>query len=62
MSLSCKGVLLLTDVYGAMSDDTTALAEKIAFECQPIVVMIPDLFRGNPFQSGMASDRFLIES
>jgi dienelactone hydrolase len=44
-----KGVLLLTDVYGAFTADTTALAEKIAFECQPVVVMIPDLFRGDPW-------------
>ena len=44
-----QGVLLLTDVYGAFADDTTVLAETIAFECQPVVVMIPDLFRGNPW-------------
>lgn len=43
------GVLLLSDVYGAFNADTTALAEKIAFECQPVIVMIPDLFRGNPW-------------
>ena len=43
------GVLLLSDVHGAFSADTTALAEKIAFECQPVVVMIPDLFRGDPW-------------
>jgi hypothetical protein len=40
-----QGVLLLSDVYGAFSDDMLALAEKIAFECQPVVVMVPDLFR-----------------
>jgi len=44
-----QGVLLLTDVYGAFNEDTTVLAETIAFECQPVVVMIPDLFRGNPW-------------
>ncbi|KAL7581026.1 hypothetical protein ACA910_005832 [Epithemia clementina (nom. ined.)] len=44
-----QGVLLLSDVYGAFSDDTRALAEKIAFECQPVVVMVPDLFRGQPW-------------
>lgn len=44
-----QGVLLLTDVYGAFLADTTALAEKIAFECQPVIVMIPDLFRGSPW-------------
>ena len=26
------------------------LAEKIAFECQPVVVFAPDLFRGNPWK------------
>lgn len=44
-----QGVLLLTDVYGAFADDMTVLAETIAFECQPVVVMIPDLFRGHPW-------------
>jgi dienelactone hydrolase len=44
-----QGVLLLSDVYGAFSRDVTALAEKIAFECQPVVVMVPDLFRGRPW-------------
>jgi len=40
-----QGVLLLPDVYGAFSPDIETLAEKIAFECQPVVVMTPDLFR-----------------
>jgi dienelactone hydrolase len=44
-----QGVLLLSDVYGAFTDDTRALAEKIAFECQPVVVMVPDVFRGEPW-------------
>lgn len=44
-----QGVLLLTDVYGAFTDDNKALAEKIAFECQPVIVMVPDLFQGNPW-------------
>jgi len=39
------GVLLLSDVYGAYTEDTKALAEKIAFESQPVVVMVPDVFR-----------------
>lgn len=43
------GVLLLSDVYGAFTEDTKTLAAKIAFECQPIVVMVPDLFNGNPW-------------
>ena len=44
-----QGVLLLSDVYGAFSDNTQALADKIAFECQPVVVMVPDMFRGKPW-------------
>mmetsp|Transcript_43990 Transcript_43990/g.106085 ORF Transcript_43990/g.106085 Transcript_43990/m.106085 type:complete len:715 (-) Transcript_43990:49-2193(-) len=45
-----QGVLLLSDVYGAYTEDTKMLAEKIAFECQPVVVMVPDLFRGKPWK------------
>lgn len=45
-----KGVLLLSDVMGPFNDDTKVLCEKIAFECQPVVVFAPDLFRGNPWQ------------
>jgi dienelactone hydrolase len=45
-----QGVLLLSDVHGPFSDDMRALAEKIAFECQPVVVMSPDLFRGFPWE------------
>lgn len=45
-----QGVLLLSDVYGPFSNHTKALAEKIAFECQPVVVMVPDLFRGYPWE------------
>ena len=44
-----EGVLLLSDVYGMSNNDTRALAEKIAFECQPVVVMVPDLFHGKPW-------------
>lgn len=44
-----QGVLLLSDVFGAFTDDTRALAEKIAFECQPCVVMVPDLFQSDPW-------------
>lgn len=44
-----QGVLLLSDVYGAFSEDTRSLAGKIAFECQPVVVMVPDLFHGDPW-------------
>ncbi len=45
-----KGVLLLSDVHGPFTSDTKMLAEKIAFECQPVVVFAPDLFRGNPWK------------
>lgn len=44
-----KGVLLLSDIYGPFNEDTKMLAEKIAFECQPVVVFAPDLFRGSPW-------------
>ena len=50
-----KGVLLLTDVCGPFTTHTTALAEKIAFECQPAIVMVPDLFRGDPW-TGKSTD------
>ena len=50
-----QGLLLLSDVYGAFNDDTRALAEKIAFECQPVVVMVPDLFRGLPWTGATTS-------
>eukprot|EP00560_Eucampia_antarctica_P006235 CAMPEP_0197827384 /NCGR_PEP_ID=MMETSP1437-20131217/4171_1 /TAXON_ID=49252 ORGANISM="Eucampia antarctica, Strain CCMP1452" /NCGR_SAMPLE_ID=MMETSP1437 /ASSEMBLY_ACC=CAM_ASM_001096 /LENGTH=760 /DNA_ID=CAMNT_0043428213 /DNA_START=94 /DNA_END=2376 /DNA_ORIENTATION=- len=45
-----QGVLFLPDVYGPFTEDTKMLADKIAFECQPLVVMVPDLFRGNPWE------------
>lgn len=53
-----QGVLLLSDVYGAFTDDTKTLAEKIAFECQPVVVMVPDLFRGNPWKEDPTTPGF----
>ena len=43
------GVLLLSDVRGPFIDNNRALANKIAFECHPFVVMCPDLFRGTPW-------------
>ena len=49
-ALEVQGVLLLSDVDGPFTNDTRALAEKIAFECQPVVVMAPDVFRGNPWK------------
>jgi dienelactone hydrolase len=52
-----QGVLLLSDVSG-ISDDMKALAEKIAFECQPIVVMVPDLFRGKPWKEDLTTPGF----
>ncbi|KAL3766814.1 hypothetical protein ACHAW5_009706 [Stephanodiscus triporus] len=48
-SAEVQGVLLLSDVYGPFTDNTEALADKIAFECQPVVVLAPDLFRGKPW-------------
>ena len=53
-----QGVLLLSDVHGAFGEDTKALAEKIAFECQPVVVMIPDLFRGKPWKEDPSTPGF----
>ena len=53
-----QGVLLLSDVHGAFEEDTKALAEKIAFECQPVVVMIPDLFRGNQWKEDPSTPGF----
>ena len=48
-SSEVQGVLLLSDVFGPFTDNTQALADKIAFECQPVVVLVPDLFRGKPW-------------
>jgi dienelactone hydrolase len=44
------GIVLLPDGYNDdrpfdASDDIIALAETIAFECQPVIVMVPDIFR-----------------
>jgi dienelactone hydrolase len=44
-----QGVLLLSDVAGPFTQYTQTLADKIAFECQPVVVLVPDLFRGKPW-------------
>ena len=49
-SQEVQGVLLLSDVYGPFADHTKALADKIAFECQPLVVFVPDVFRGDPWK------------
>jgi dienelactone hydrolase len=43
-----KGILFLSDAFGYGDDETRELAAKIAYECQPCVVMVPDLFRGKP--------------
>ncbi|KAL3788888.1 hypothetical protein HJC23_002642 [Cyclotella cryptica] len=48
-SSEVQGVLLLSDVYGPFTENTRALADKIAFECQPVVVLAPDMFRGKPW-------------
>jgi dienelactone hydrolase len=55
-SSEVQGVLLLSDVYGPFTDDTQALADKIAFECQPVVVLVPDLFRGKPWTTDPVVD------
>jgi dienelactone hydrolase len=41
-----EGILLLC-TEGFMKEDTVALCEKIAFECQPCVVMVPDVFQSD---------------
>eukprot|EP00816_Leptocylindrus_hargravesii_P007062 CAMPEP_0196823436 /NCGR_PEP_ID=MMETSP1362-20130617/87386_1 /TAXON_ID=163516 /ORGANISM="Leptocylindrus danicus, Strain CCMP1856" /LENGTH=553 /DNA_ID=CAMNT_0042203295 /DNA_START=130 /DNA_END=1791 /DNA_ORIENTATION=- len=51
-SLSAKqvhGIIFLSDVRGSGHEDTRALCDKIAFECQPCVMMAPDLFRDYPW-------------
>jgi len=53
-----KGVLLLSDVYGPFSDDIQMLADKIAFECQPVVVFAPDMFRGKPWKESKEEPGF----
>lgn len=53
-----KGVLLLSDVYGPFNDDMQMLADKIAFECQPVVVFAPDLFRGDPWKEDGSNPGF----
>jgi len=35
-------ILVLSDVYGPFSNDNKLLCDRIAFECQPCVVMSPD--------------------
>merc|ERR1712238_552658 len=51
-----QGVLILSDVYGPFTDATKALAEKIAFKCQPVVCMVPDLFRDKPWKEEVDVD------
>ncbi|KAG7374077.1 dienelactone hydrolase family protein [Nitzschia inconspicua] len=53
-----QGVLVLSDVYGPFTDATKMLAEKIAFECQPVVCMVPDLFRRNPWKEDPSTPGF----
>ncbi len=53
-----KGIILLSDVYGPFSDDIQMLADKIAFECQPVVVFAPDMFRGKPWKEDSANPGF----
>jgi len=51
-----EGILFLSDVRGPFSEDNIALCEKIAFECQPCVVLAPDVFRGKPWDGSLAHD------
>jgi len=55
-SAEVQGVLLLSDVHGPFTDDTRALADKIALECQPLVVLAPDLFRSKPWTADAVLD------
>ena len=55
-STEVQGVLLLSDVYGPFTDSTQTLADKIAFECQPVVVIVPDMFRGDPWSEERVND------
>ena len=52
-----QGVLLLSDVRGCFHGDAQALADKVAFECQPVVVMAPDLFRDLPWEEDAESKK-----
>lgn len=45
-----QGILFLSDVYGPFHKDAKALCDKIAHECQPCVILAPDLFRGRPWE------------
>lgn len=60
-SSEVQGVLLLSDVYGSFTDNMQALADKIAFECQPVVVLVPDLFRGKPWTQSPVLDEAGVE-
>ena len=53
-----QGVLILSDVFGPFTEATKQLAEKIAFECQPVVCMVPDLFRGKPWKEDLTTPGF----
>ena len=48
-SQQVHGIIILSDVRGSDHEDTRTLCDKIAFECQPCVVMAPDLFRSKPW-------------
>ena len=48
-TLEVSGVLLLLDMRGPFVDNNRALANKIAFECHPVVVMCPGSFLGTPW-------------
>ena len=49
-SQEVQGVLLLSNVYGPFTEYTKTLANKITFKCQPLMVFVPDVFRGDPWK------------
>ena len=44
-----QGILVLSDIRGIQHAETIALCEKIAFECQPCVMLAPNMFCGEPW-------------
>jgi hypothetical protein len=53
-SQEIKGLILLSDRYGPFTDNIKFLADRVAFELQPIVVFVPDLFRGNAWKDSLS--------
>lgn len=55
-----KGVLLLADMYGIDYEQTQALAAHIAKDCQPVVVMVPELFWGKSRGADKRNDEWRV--